>query len=282
MKQTPLPFILLLSSFILHPSSFIPLSAGLPQPAVTYYGQAKDGFGWPYTENATVYLMSTTNRLAQHEVNGSLSPGVNFMLSVPLDDGRDTNNYSQVAARTGEPVSIVVQDLYGQHTIMESNEVPVIPEQGEVLMINVTAGTDIDGDGLPDAWEQELINYLMDPAITNIWDVTPGADPDDDRCSNYHEYTAGTFAFLDYDYFYAEMFDRMSNGWAKIEFLSVAGKVYGVEQATTALTSTWTSCEYAHEENHPLTCDLAEGSGDWLTLYVPLTVTNRLLRMTVR
>jgi hypothetical protein len=204
------------------------------------------------------------------------------MLTVPLDDGRDTNRYSQVAVCTGERVSIVVQDLYGQHTIMESNAVPDIPAQGEVLMINVTAGTDIDHDGLSDAWEQELINYLMDPAITNIWDVHPGDDPDGDQCSNLHEYVAGTFAFLDYDYFYAELFEQMTNRYAMIKFLSVKGKVYGLEQTTNALQGVWTSCARARAQGGALETGPAEGTGDWFTFYVPLTPTNRILRMTVR
>lgn len=255
---------------------------GLPQPAVTYYGQAKDGYGWPYTKDATIFLVSGTNRLAEYEINGSLSPGVNFMLTVPLDDGRDTELYSQVAVHTGETVSIVVQDLYGQHTIMESNTVPAIPAQGEVLLINVTAGTDIDHDGLSDAWEQELVNYLMDPAISNIWDIQPGDDPDGDRCSNFHEYISGTFAFLDYDYFYAEMLEPTSNGRVRIEFLSVNGKVYGLEQTTNAMSGVWSGCAYSRTETGELEEGPAEGSGDWFTFYVPLTPTNRILRMTVR
>ena len=77
---------------------------------VVYYGQAKDGFGWPYRRDADVILLHGTNEIARHTIVGSLAPGVNFALNVPLDDGRDATAYARNALRTGEVVSIIVQD----------------------------------------------------------------------------------------------------------------------------------------------------------------------------
>ncbi len=264
-------------------SVLLPVSSlgGLPQPMVVYYGQAKDGFGWPYTEYASVILLSGTNEYARHSINGSLSPGVNFALYVPLDDGRDTNRYVRNAARTGEVVSIAVQDTYGRKTIMESNAVPAVTTPGDIILVNVTAGTDTDGDGLPDEWEQEMLDWGTNPAITSIWDIAGLGDYDGDGQPNGDEYRAGTFAFLDYDYFFAEHFSRTANGRLRIEFLSVNAKVYNVERSTNVSAGVWDDCEYSLTETGAFQTGPAEGDGDWFSFYVPVPEPHLALRLLV-
>lgn len=257
--------------------------AGLPQPMVVYYGQAKDGFGWPYMEHATVFLLSGTNEIARHDIDGSLYPGVNFALYVPVDDGRETNRYVRNAVVTGEVVSIVIDDAYGRKTIMESNAVPAVTRPGDFILVNVTAGSDTDGDGLPDEWEQTLVDW-SDGALTSIWDVLGADDFDNDGQSNEEEYRAGTFAFLDYDYFFAEQFERTPNGRICITFLSVPGKAYRIEGASMTLSDgsyDWRPCEYSLTETGETQTGPVEGTGDWLSFYVPLTSSNTVLRMIV-
>ncbi len=275
-------FPLFLSSFILHPSSFS--YAGMPQPMVVYYGQAKDSFGWPYRSGADVILLSGTNDVARHSIDGSLSPGVNFMLQVPIDDGRDEVRYVGSAMRTGEVVSIVVRDMYGQMTIMESNAVPTIPASGEIVLVNVTAGEDTDGDGLSDDWERELIAWASNPAYTSIDDIHPGDDFDGDGQSNEDEYHSGTFAFLDYDYFYAEVFEKAANGRYFITFLTVPGKIYRIESAPIEAIDggyDWSPCTYALTETGDWQEGPVEGAGDWISFYVPPPESNLVWRLEV-
>jgi len=273
-------FCILLLAYSVERAAF----SGMPQPMVVYYGQAKDCFGWPYMKNASVILMNGTREIARHDISGSMSPGVNFALYVPVDDGRDTNRYVRNALRTGEVVTIVVRDYYGQKTIMESNTVPPVTAPGDMILVNATAGTDADGDGLPDEWENLLIEWSCG-ALTSIWDVAGTDDFDADRQSNMDEYRAGTFPFLDYDYFYAERFAQTSNGRLRISFLSVAGKVYRVWGAPLTLSGgqfDWRPHPYALTENGPLTEGPAEGTGYWFDFFVPLSETNQVFRLTVR
>jgi hypothetical protein len=267
-----------LAGFILQPSAF----AGLPQPMVVYYGQAKDGYGWPYTKDATVILLSGTNECTRHNIAGSLSPGVNFALYAPLDDSRDTNRYVRNAVRTGEVVSIVVQDRYGQKTILESNAVPAVTKPGDILLINVTAGTDSDGDGLPDEWEQEMLDWGSNPSVTSILDIARAGDYDGDGQSNGDEYGAGTFAFLDYDFFFAEQLESTTNGRLRIEWLSIPAKVYNVQCSSNLPAGIWEDCEYSLTETGALQTGPAEGNGDWFSFYVPVLERTRAFRLTVK
>jgi hypothetical protein len=250
---------------------------------VVYYGQAMDGFGWPYTDHATVILLRGTNECARQNIKGSLSPGVNFALQVPFDDGRDTNRYVRTAVRAGEVVSVVVDDAYGRKTIMETNAVPAVTMPGDLILINVTAATDANRNGLPDEWEQVLVDWGTHPEYASIWDIHPADDYDGDGQSNGDEYHAGTFAFLDYDYFFIEHFDVLPSGRAKLEFLSVNAKAYNVQYSTNLVSRIWVDSPYALSETGALQTGLAEGTGDWLSFYVPvISGTNRMWRMRVR
>ena len=91
-----------------------------------YYGEAVDGFGWPYTTNAEVVLLHGTNEIASQTITGSLTPGVNFALYVHLDDGSTAQPYSPARLHTGDLVSIVVRDQDGEKTIMEEQAIPPV------------------------------------------------------------------------------------------------------------------------------------------------------------
>ncbi len=273
--------IVFLSSFMVPRSSL----SGMPQPMVVYYGQAKDAFGWPYRSGADVVLLSATNEVARHAIDGSLTPGVNFLLQVPIDDGRDSTRYIGTAMRTGETVAMVVRDSLGQKTIMESNAVPAVPAAGEIVLVNVTAGEDTDGDGLSDDWERELMAWLNDPAYGSLDDIHPDDDADGDGQSNGDEYHAGTFAFLDYDFFFAEMFRQTGNDRYYIEFLSTPGKVYRIEEAEIDVVEggyDWASCAYALTETGGWQEGPVEGDGGWIRFYVSKPDTDQVWRLVVR
>jgi hypothetical protein len=53
-------------------------------------------------------------------------------------------------------------------------------------------GTDIDEDGMPDEWEQQIVDHLPNDAITTIEQVLPGDDFEPDGYTNEWEYTNGT------------------------------------------------------------------------------------------
>ncbi len=248
-------------SFIVYPLSF---SHALPQEMCIYYGQATDQFGWPYMNGADVILKSGTNEIVRHTISGSISPGMNFALYVSLDDGSSAEPYSDKALREGDPIEIVVRDARGEQSIMQTN-VPPVGAAGDVILVNVTASTDADGDGLSDAWEQEIIDLSTN--LNSIADVKPGDDYDGDGASNWHEFMSGNFAFLDYDYFFIEKVTSLDSRF-KFEMLSVPGKAYSVAFRTNLMSGSWVECPFSATEDGVARVGLVEGDGDWLSFYV--------------
>ncbi|HNQ87646.1 MAG TPA: hypothetical protein PKM73_03320 [Verrucomicrobiota bacterium] len=255
-----------------------PGHGGVPQPLCVFYGQARDGFGLPYRENANVILRHGTNEVARQTIRGSLAPGVNFALYVHLDDGRGTKPYSNRALRTGDRVSIVVSDGEGEKTILESATVPPVGQPGDLMLLNVTAARDDDGDGLPDLWEWELIAW-SDGALGGLWDVDGGDDFDGDGMSNLEEYRAGTFAFLDYDALLVEELIPAGGGRLRLTFLSVPGKTYSVRCAADLNGSDWQACAFSLSDTGPLQTTPAEGDGGWFSVYTPIGEPTRFYRL---
>ncbi|HAB14935.1 MAG TPA: hypothetical protein PLX89_05980 [Verrucomicrobiota bacterium] len=254
--------------------------AGVPQPMCIFYGQAVDGYGLPYTTNATVILRRGSNEIARHVIRGSLTPGVNFVLYAHLDEGRTTNYYTTRAVRSGESVSIVVRDLEGEKLIME-RPVPPVSRPGTQISIHATAAEDEDGDGLPDPWERELITW-SGGQLNNLAEVRGEDDLDGDGQTNLQEYQAGTFPFFDRDLFFAEETTLTPNGNIRITFWSIAGKVYLAECVADPSQPEWNFCPWALSDTGPTQAAPVEGTGDWLSLYLPIETDFRLFRLVVK
>lgn len=156
----------------------------------------------------------------------------------------------------------------------------VVGEAGRFSNIILTVGTDADHDGLPDAWERELIAYLDDPRYATISDINPNDDADGDGVSNMNEFLAGTFAFLRDDFLRIENYGASASLFG-LGFLSVPGKAYSVAQSTNLASGTWTCPPYVQSTNGLWQPGPFGGDGDWMQVYVPRTNGFRALRLQV-
>ncbi len=267
-----------ISSFIYHLSSFLLLasfsSAGVPSPMFVFYGEARDTYGWPYQNGAAVVVARAgTNEVARYTVRDGLIAGVNFGLFIHLQDVRSNVTYWSQAVSPGQPVTISVLANNVEQPLVEGVRTFIVGHAGSFSNVNMTVGTDVDGDGLPDAWEQEILYVNSDPRYQSIWDIKPNDDYDGDGASNVDEFRAGTFAFLSTDYLFAEEFRRAAGDRTSLQFLSVPGKAYGVDQSAALNRAAWSAASYGFTASDALRTGQFAGTGDWMTLY-PLS-TNR-------
>jgi len=177
-----------------------------------------------------------------------------------------------------DPIEIVVRDSRGEQSIMQTN-VPPVGAAGDVILVNVTASTDADHDGMADDWEQELVD--MSTNYNFIADIKPNDDFDGDGASNLREFNSGNFAFLNYDYMFVEKITRVGSRF-KFELLSVPGKAYYLTSSTNIIENSWIDAPFATTETGAAKPQLLEGDGDWLSFYVEYPDTRRYFRLNVK
>jgi hypothetical protein len=99
-------------------------------------------------------------------------------------------------------------------------------EPGAVTRLNLTLGEDSDGDGLPDAWEQALMQLAG-----SLDNINGSDDADGDGLTNLEEYQAGTYAFDENDGLRL-VFKELAEEQMTFEFLGVTGRSYRLMEST--------------------------------------------------
>jgi len=256
------------------------LTAGIPQPTWILYGQAVDEYGWPYLEDAAIELSVNGAVVKRYDVAGSVRPGVNFVFRLPMDSGTGSR-YDGAAARTGDTFSINLLTASGAQPIMEPRTLPPISQPGSIVHLNVTAGTDLDQDGLPDEWEEWILFNAFDPDAT-LWDVHGNDDFDGDGVSNLNEYRSGTDPAWDVDYFRIEYLQHDASGRLALTLFSVPGKAYRLLASPTPATGgelNWQEHAYAKSPSGEFQTGSFEGSGYYMTIYIDGSSGMKLFRV---
>ncbi|MCX6893563.1 MAG: hypothetical protein NTX51_18895 [Verrucomicrobia bacterium] len=259
-----------------------PVPAGIPMPMFVIYGTIRDTYGWPIQSGAGAIVVAQqgTNECARYVIQNPLYPGVNYMLPIYLQDSNAGANYSAKAVLPGSLVQLSVIQNGVTQSLMPASTTCLVGSPAQAVNMPLTLGTDLDGDGLPDGWEQELIAYLDDPRYRTIWDIRPNEDADGDGVSNLNEFLAGTFAFLRDDFLRIENYGTSASLFG-FGFLTVPGKAYSVAQSTNLGAGTWSYPPYAQTTNGVLQTGPFSGSGDWMQVYVPRTNGFGALRLQV-
>lgn len=251
--------------------------AGIPRAPCTIYGLVKDEYGQSYLSNARIILKNGDMDAAAQDIDGLIGYGINFQLSLDMDNGSG-KPYADYAVCEGDELTIAVEIDGVRQPLLETALLRV-PAPGSDIPLSLTTGSDSDGDGLPDEWEQQMM-AASDGVITNIAQILPGGDFDGDGASNMHEYLAGTFAFLDYDYFAIEELEQMEDGRFIFRFLSVTGKSYGIDIADSLTgTNSWSIGTFSLDADGASTLTGMVGDGYYQTMYIETEGEQQYMRL---
>lgn len=202
-----------------------------PAPDHQIYGFVRNELGIPLSGAKAEVLLEANNRvITKVPVIVDPEPGVNYRLSIPLDSGVKNDLYTPTALRPTVPFQLRVK-------VGNLNYLPIemlgasklVTQPGASSRVDLTLGVDSDGDGIPDAWEQQLIAALG--GGKNLSDIRPGDDADGDGLTNLQEYLAGTYAFDPADGFNLSIV-KVVQGQPVLEFLAIRGRTYSIRESS--------------------------------------------------
>lgn len=205
-----------------------------PAPPHTIYGLVRDAYGTPYqsTSIAVVLLGGDGLEKARTLIDPLSGAGTNYSLEVAMDAGHTATPYIPTAMRPTLPFTMrVVIGGVSYLPIQLSTGTWTMGLPAQSRRIDLTVGVDSDGDGLPDAWETELIYSDPLERFASLTDVRPGDDADGDGLSNLDEYIAGTYAFDAADGLALEIVEIVG-GYARLRFLAITGRTYSLTAST--------------------------------------------------
>lgn len=198
-----------------------------PAPHHLFYGVVRDELGNPVqADDAQVVLETLTGGSLRSPISPGQGGGFNYRLTVPLDSGLTHESYKPTALRPLLPFRLKVQ--IGSEIFLPlemRGDFARMGQPAQRTRLDLTLGEDADGDGLPDAWERQLLLHLG--RGSDLTAVQPDEDADGDGMSNLDEYLAGTYAFDGEDGFRLHIV-RQPNGAAVLEFLAIRGRTYSV------------------------------------------------------
>ena len=222
----------------------LPVFAFPPAPGFTVYGNVRDPLGWVVDSADATIILSASSGAVEIARSAIRSGRVNenYRVMLPLDQNRSGEAYKPGAVEEATPFVITVEIDGLTYLPVETVVTPVEgAKAAEFLRLDLTLGTDSDGDGLPDLWEQwQLETAGLPPFALDL--INPEDDLDHDGLTNYQEYIAGTFAYLGTDRLSLAIKNRGSDGWNRLEFLAIIDKTYVIEQSTDL--KTWTPVSF--------------------------------------
>jgi len=215
-----------------------------PAPDYTLYGTVRDERGRILAANsAWVIVSNAAGEVARCPVAATPEEGVNYLVRVPMDSGTVGTNYQPTAMMP--TVGFTIRVLVGKIVyvpIQVSRLAPTTGLPGANTRFDLTLGVDSDNDGLPDAWEQLLIDNDRTGRLRTLADVKPGDDFDGDGLTNYQEYLLGTYALDPLDGLALTVVEAV-NGFAHLRFAVALGRTYTIK--TSSDLTTWAAQSFA-------------------------------------
>lgn len=217
------------------------LSAFPPAPYHTLYGTVRDQVGQALAaDGAVLILLKGSTEIGRTPITQSLQLDQNYEINVRLDQNRGgTALYSPGAVATQGLFSLVVEMNGSRYYPIEVSGNLTAGKGGERVRLDLNLGADLDGDGLPDIWEQWMLYQAGHfPDGDGNWPIhliDRNGDLDGDGLSNWFEYLAGTFAGDADEKFDLVIKQKLASS-VRLEFYGIAGKTYTIEKSADLRT----------------------------------------------
>lgn len=215
-----------------------------PAPAHQIYGIVRNTSGRSLNAGeGTMILFNGSNEITRGPTDPLTLDGTNYRLNVPMDSGIFAGLYQPNALTQNVPFQIrVVINGINHVPIQMTGSIWNIGAPGGRTRIDLTLGVDSDGDGIPDEWEQLMIDSDYTGRLLSFADVNPNDDLDGDGLTNLQEFLLGTYPLDAGDGLKLEIVS-VSGGMAHMQFVCVSGRTYKV--TSTSNLRTWNSTTFA-------------------------------------
>jgi hypothetical protein len=183
-------------------------------------------------------LSGTAGAIVQAPTDSTLGVGINYQLHIPMDAGTTAQLYQVTAMRPLLPFTINV-------TIGGVNYVPIqmtgklwgMGNSGQSIRLDLILGVDGNNDGLPDSWQQAIVNGDKTGTITSISQIGPNVLAAN-GLTNMQNFLLGLSAL---DSFNGVRLDvvGVAGGVVHLQFQGVTGRTYTINSSTDSVT--WTA-----------------------------------------